>query len=111
MGVKTHELVQKNKAGEDAHYAWLVWCPACNAPHSFDSRWTFNGNHEAPTFRNSMLVHENSGNRPRCHSFMTDGVWNYCADSTHEHKGQRLPAPDWAETRWAKMRPDGSVPA
>lgn len=111
MGAKTFEMLK-----DEAHYAWLVWCPACNEPHLFDGRWTFNGNHEQPSFQASMLVHgfpdeKPSPEHPRCHSFLTDGVWNYCADSTHEHAGKSLPAPDWADTRWSRMRPDGVVPA
>jgi hypothetical protein len=106
MGVKTHELVTFD---EKSHYAWLVWCPACDSPHSFDNRWSFNGDHEKPTFIASMLVHESPG-RPRCHSFLTDGVWNYLGDSTHDKAGTSIEAPDWADTRFGRMRPDGVVP-
>jgi hypothetical protein len=106
MGAKTHEVVTYDLKG---HYAWLVWCPACDAPHSFDARWGFDGNHEAPTFDGSMLVHESPGH-PRCHSFLAAGVWHYCDDSTHDLKGASVPAPDWVDTRFGRMRPDGVVP-
>jgi hypothetical protein len=113
MGIKTHELLTFDQTG---HYAWLVWCPACDEPHTFDARWEFSGDHEAPTFTGSMLHHEPDKDREkpdvsRCHSLLTDGVWNYCADCTHEHAGKSLPAPDWAATRFGRMRPDGVVPA
>lgn len=107
MGIKTHELLTFDEKG---HYAWLVWCPVCDEPHTFDNRWTFvNGDHERPTFTASMLAHESPGS-PRCHSILTEGVWNYCADCTHDKAGQSVPAPDWASTRWARMRSDGVVP-
>ena len=105
---KTRELVTFDEKG---HYAWLVWCPACDGPHMFDNRWTFNGDHVAPTFRASMLAHEIPGVKPRCHSYLTDGVWQYLADCGHPLAGQSAPAPDWASTRWANMRPDGVVPS
>lgn len=107
MGIKTHEFLTFDEKG---HYAWLVWCPACDEPHTFDSRWTMSGTHEAPTFVGSMLAHESPGSF-RCHSMLTDGVWNYGMDCTHARAGQSIPAPDWAATRWARMRPDGVVPA
>lgn|GEM_PF-4070769 len=104
MGAKTHELLTFDLS---KHHAWLVWCPACDAPHSFDDRWGFDGNHEAPTFAGSMLV-QGVG---RCHSLLVAGIWNYCSDCTHELKDQKIPAPDWASTRFGRMRPDGVVPA
>lgn len=104
MGAKTHEIFD-----EKGHYAWLVWCPACDAPHSFDNRWTFNGDHEKPTFQASMLVHESPGH-PRCHSHLTDGVWLYLQDCTHDKANASIAAPDWASTRFGRMRPDGVVP-
>lgn len=107
MGIKLFELLTFNEIG---HYAWLVWCPACDEPHTFDNRWTFvNRDQEHPTFVGSMLAHESPGSF-RCHSMLTDGVWHYGADCTHEQAGQSVPAPDWASTRWARMRPDGVVP-
>ena len=105
MGVKTHELLTYNTTD---HYAWIVWCPACDEPHMFDHRWTFDGNHEAPTFTPSMLADKDGP--MRCHSFLTAGVWNYLADCKHAHAGKSLPAPDWSSTRWGGMRSDGVVP-
>jgi hypothetical protein len=104
MGAKTHEIQQK----DGTHYAWLVWCPACDQVHTFDKRWSFNGDHEKPSFQASMLAYQAPG-RPRCHSFLTDGVWHYLADSTHAMAGKNVPAPDWASTRWGHMNTDGVV--
>ena len=116
MGIKTHELLTFDLS---KHHAWLVWCPACEAPHSFDERWGFDGDHEAPTFTGSMLVHEVllgtseivvTFGHPRCHSHLIAGIWNYCSDCTHVLKDQKVPAPDWSTTRFGRMRPDGVVP-
>jgi hypothetical protein len=107
MGIKTHELLTYD---EKDHHAWLVWCPACDAPHNFDKRWTFDGNHEAPTFDPSMLVHDSPEGTNRCHSYLRAGVWEYLDDCGHAMKGQHVPAPDWSSTRWARMRSDGVVP-
>jgi hypothetical protein len=104
MGGKTHELLVDGR-----HYAWLVWCPACDEPHTFDDRWPMTGTADAPTFDGSMLAHE-SPVTPRCHSTLTAGVWHYAGDCTHDKVGQALPAPDWATTRFGRMRPDGVVP-
>lgn len=83
-----------NNHGKAYH---LVRCPACGNSHSFDERWTFNGDLEKPTFFPSMLVTsaDDKGNKTVCHSFLTEGVWNYCADSTHKYAGQHVPAPDY----------------
>ncbi len=76
MGIKTHELLTFDLS---KHHAWLVWCPACETPHTFDERWGFDGNHEAPTFTGSMLVHEvppanDYPGHPRCHSNLIAGA-------------------------------------
>lgn len=34
---------------------WMFYCPGCKCSHYFDSRWTFNGNQESPTFQPSLL--------------------------------------------------------
>jgi hypothetical protein len=111
MGAKTHELLTFDLKG---HYAWLVWCPACDEPHTFDGRWEFDGNHEAPSFLGSMLAYESPGS-PRCHSLLVAGVWTYLSDCTHAFKDQKLPAPDWSTTRfgrrtgWSRWSPEVPV--
>lgn len=74
---------------------WMVQCPACGNCHGFDTRWSFDGNVERPTFSPSMLVYE-SGVQPRCHSFVTDGFWVYLDDCTHALKGQKVEVPEWS---------------
>lgn len=94
------------------HLGWMIFCPACKCGHLFRAGvWTFNGNEEKPTFRNSMLV---TGKRSltddeidrimkgekleipdlRCHSFVTDGRIEFLPDCTHELKGQTVDLPD-----------------
>lgn len=66
-----------------------IWCPGCKCLHKFDARWTWNGDTERPTFTPSFLSHE-SGDVPRCHSFVTDGVIRFLADCTHELAGKSV---------------------
>lgn len=79
---------------------FLVWCPACDDSHYFKD-WTFNGDHEAPTFSPSMLVRYSVGDPSDqasgrvCHSYLTEGVWNYLDDCTHTMRGKKVPAPEW----------------
>jgi hypothetical protein len=89
MGVKVYDL--KYVSGK--HYAWAVQCPACGHSHSFDDRWKYDGNHEAPTFDGSMLA--DAGGNTRCHSYMRKGVWEYLNDCKHAFAGKKVPAPDW----------------
>lgn len=81
------------------HLGWGHWCAGCNLHHMYDERWTFNLNMQKPTFRPSMKVtygqHPNPENTwPICHYFITDGMIEYCADSTHALKGQTLELED-----------------
>lgn len=86
------------KTSEGEFGGWAIFCPACDCSHLFDGRWTFNGDMDKPTFRNSMLVHEHKwglGIRPRCHSFVTDGMIAFEGDSGHELAGQTVELEDW----------------
>lgn len=88
---------------------WLFHCPGCGSAHFFDSRWTFNGDVEKPTFRASLLIHHamharhaedgtvETFERPRCHSFVTDGNIEFLADSTHALSGKTVPLPPWSD--------------
>ncbi len=92
MGIKVKECVRDN----GSHYSWIFVCPACNAVHQCDTRWTFNGDEERPTFGGSVLVHgEPSIQRPRCHSHVTNGRIAYGSDCTHAMAGQEVELPDW----------------
>lgn len=79
----------------------FVWCPACDDPHGArvfggSVTWGWNGSLVAPTLTPSVLVYETKVS-PRCHSFLTDGVWNYLGDCGHEMAGRQVPAPEWPE--------------
>jgi len=94
MGAKVHEW----KTSDGSH--WAFHCPACDATHVFDKRWTWNGSVEKPTFAPSLLIHgDEKIGRPRCHSHVMDGKMAYCADSTHAMKGQSVELPDWSGIR------------
>lgn len=90
MGVKVKWLTDPdNTTG-----CWDFFCPACGYGHSFDKRWTFNGNEERPTFSPSLLVH-GLGQYPQCHSFVRDGYMEYQNDCGHEMRGLTVEIPDW----------------
>lgn len=72
----------------------LIFCPACECGHLFDSRWTFNGDVNKPTFRASMLVNGSTPEK-RCHSFVTDGKIEFCGDSAHALAGKTVELPDF----------------
>lgn len=79
---------------DGTHYGWLIFCPACRYGHCFDSRWTFNGDVERPTFRASMLVNANTPSGIRCHSFVTCGRIEFLNDCGHAMRGQTVDLPD-----------------
>ena len=102
------KLLRKAEGG------YLAWCPGCDQAHyiaverplSNGAQWSFNGSAEAPTFSPSLLIRtgravdpsfvREDGDPPEvCHSFIRDGQWQFCADSTHELAGQTVPLPDW----------------
>ena len=97
------------------------YCPGCRMHHAFDSRWTFNGDYEKPTFSPSLLVgpwwrmphdwdrdiapknengdlllgpdgiHILGGFEARCHSFVRNGMIEFLSDCTHEFAGKTVP--------------------
>ena len=67
---------------------YLAYCNGCKMYHVFDKRWTFNGNYQSPTFSPSLVVEDEDS---KCHSFLTDGVWHYLDDCTHELRCQLSP--------------------
>lgn len=84
---------------DDLIKGYMIFCPACQCGHLFDSRWTFNGDFEKPTFRASMLIpgRQNPPYKPtlRCHSFVTEGKIQFLDDCEHELKGQTVELPDF----------------
>ena len=89
--------------------------------HYFDSRWTFDGNMDKPTFSPSLLVgpwwrvphdfdrdkapkdengdllrgsdgiHILGAFEARCHSFVRSGMIEFLSDCTHELAGKTVP--------------------
>lgn len=85
-----------------------VWCPGCKMIHRFNvnapnqhtgARWTWDGNVNSPTFHPSMNIDMGKwqGKEKRCHSFVQNGMWVYCSDTTHEFSGQTIPLPSIPE--------------
>ena len=78
---------------------WL-WCPACDDAVRIDNTWGWNGDLDRPTFSPSILTRWSVQGEIQdrvCHSFVTDGVWHYLADCTHEMAGQHVPMVDLPE--------------
>lgn len=95
--------------------SYLLWCPACEETVRITDKWGWNGNTERPTFTPSILLTgvqwgvNDSFYKPKhnivapgekivCHSFLTDGVWNFLNDCTHDMAGQQVPMvdlPNW----------------
>jgi hypothetical protein len=72
---------------------FMFWCPACDTPHGIRTPpWTFNGDLEKPTIRNSVLVTD--GVNVGCHSYVTDGRIEFLSDSPRL-AGQTVDLPDW----------------
>jgi hypothetical protein len=78
----------------DGQPAAEIFCPGCKSLHVFDSRWTFNGSLELPTFTPSMLV---SNGAITCHSYVTNGKIQFLNDSTHALSGQTVDLPPVAQ--------------
>lgn len=77
---------------------YAAFCPGCKEYHIFDSRWSFNGDFDAPSFNPSFLAWTNGDSDPewnipasRCHSFVVNGEWRFLEDCTHGLKGSVQP--------------------
>ena len=97
----------------------MFWCPGCECAHAVATgqgpgpRWSFNGDHDRPTFTPSILATryewEPSAVDPDirekirrgeikqtevkrvCHSFVTEGQIQFLSDCTHALAGQTVP--------------------
>lgn len=84
-----------------SQFTHMILCPACKCGHGISvkpGRWSFNGDHERPTFSPSLLVRgysEHAGRDFVCHSFIRDGRIEFLADSTHELAGRTVDLPDF----------------
>ena len=91
---------------------YLIECEGCKHGHVYDSRWTFNGDVDNPTFTPSYLSkykhpkgYDNDNPAPKgwtgekveevCHSFVTNGKIQYLSGCTHQYAGQTLDLPDF----------------
>lgn len=102
------------RAGEDVGRACWLWCPGCNDAHRVivespdgGPAWGWNGDVARPTFTPSLLVrgvqwapeygfhkpthHVEPGQPIVCHSFISDGQWQFLGDCTHTLAGQTVP--------------------
>ena len=90
-----------------------IWCQGCKHVHLFptslayydtfdESRkitkkpiWTFNNDFDKPTFTPSLKEYythpETKAEITTCHSIVTNGNIQFCADCEHELKNQTLP--------------------
>lgn len=85
---KVHSYISENEVlGKGLRH--LVFCPGCNMHHSFDERWTYNGDPEKPTFSPSLLCNPDHV-KIRCHSFIRDGQWQFLSDCYHELAGKTV---------------------
>lgn len=80
-----------------AETGYYHWCPGCEMMHPLPDRWTFNGDVERPTFSPSFLHRFGKDDARVCHYILTDGVLNYCSDSTHALAGKAVPLPTLAD--------------
>lgn len=77
----------------EKHMAYVFFCPGCGYHHEFDSRWTFNGDYDKPTFSHSLLINQHKS-ESRCHSFVRDGKIEFLSDSFHSLAGQTVELPE-----------------
>lgn len=72
----------------------IAYCPGCKCNHLIPSSWSFNNDYNKPTFTPSLLVKTWDDLKGFegyvCHSFITNGQWQYCSDSMHELSGQTV---------------------
>ncbi len=69
-------------------YKWLIFCPGCECAHGMDTKWTFNGDYQRPTFVPSIHI------KGVCHSFVRDGRIQFLPDCSHKLAGQTVDLPD-----------------
>lgn len=93
-------MAEKLRAAVDGHgqpYGHYHYCPGCEGMHRLPPGWTFNGDLVRPTYSPSFKHtwrFGDSGGGKVCHYILTDGVLNYCSDSTHPLAGEAVPLPD-----------------
>jgi hypothetical protein len=86
---------ETNSSGQIQGFSFF--CPGCGHLHIFYTTgpliWSFDGNHESPTFSPSLLNtcdnHPDSKQR-RCHLNLTAGKLVFHGDCSHDKAGQVL---------------------
>ncbi|HET7486825.1 MAG TPA: DUF6527 family protein [Acidimicrobiales bacterium] len=84
----------------------FMWCPGCDGAHAVEIesppvRWEWDRNLDSPTISPSILVNGSEPRhpgRPRCHSYVRAGRWEFLGDSEHPLAGQTVAMvalPDW----------------
>lgn len=98
MGIKLHEVLNQ----DGSHHGWMFRCPGCDLDpndsgiHAPTDGWSFNGDHQRPTFSPSILVRWNAPDGEKiCHSYVRDGRIQFLGDCTHALAGQTVDLPDW----------------
>jgi hypothetical protein len=94
-------------------------CPGCKSTHAIptDAKgWKFNGNLDSPTITPSILVRRKrsitdaeaerilNGEKLEipteiCHSYITDGLIQFCGDSTHSLASNTVALPEWTDEK------------
>jgi len=78
-----------------------IFCPGCKDTHVLPWKrggWTFNGDTLKPTFMPSFRLYQDSvKGSGLCHFILTDGVINFCTDSTHPLAGKSVPLPEFPD--------------
>ncbi len=59
--------------------------------------WSWNGNPDLPTISPSILTHSGPDGFNVCHSFLTDGVFHFLGDCSHQLAGKEAGIPDLPE--------------
>ncbi|RYE27484.1 MAG: hypothetical protein EOP45_01050 [Sphingobacteriaceae bacterium] len=78
---------------------FVFYCPGCQANHIIDtsllkgkSHHVLTGTYDKPTIRASVLSNSMGElDKPRCHSFVTDGKIKFLEDCTHSLAGKTVP--------------------
>lgn len=85
-------------------WGWQFFCPGCKETHMFFTSWQFDGNMEKPTVVPSIKVtwpanpqaddeYKEWRKERVCHSFIKNGIIEFCGDCTHDMKDQKVALP------------------
>lgn len=94
----------KRTTGPDGkENGYMFFCPGCKAEHIFNvdntSHWEFNNDFEKPTLKPSYKRGFNNFTKNLCHSHITNGKIQFCADSFHSLRHQTVDLPDFPEDK------------